>query len=67
MKKKNYSEKEIELLQTAIKYKFSYEEMLSKLPFWKQDVINSNTGQLNDDRVVVEFVKSVVENAESMN
>lgn len=67
MKKKIiYSEKEKEILEAAFKYKLVYEDTLSKLPFWKRDVIISNTGHLHEDRVVIEFVKSVVEKAESI-
>ena len=67
MKKKViYSEKEKEILEMAFKYKLAYEDTLSKLPIWKQEVVNSNTGQLNNDRVVMEFGHEVAVNAEAM-
>lgn len=67
MKKKViYSEKEKEILEMAFKYKLAYEEELSKLPMWKQTVVNSNTGQLNNDRIVQEFSHEVAANAEAM-
>ena len=67
MKKKViYSEKEKEILEMAFKYKLAYEETLSKLPIWKQTVVNSNTGQLNNDRIVQEFSHEVAVNAELM-
>ena len=67
MKKKSiYSDKEKEILEMAFKYKLAYEEMLSKLPIWKQTVVNSNTGQLNNDRIVQEFSHDVCANAEAM-
>ena len=50
----------------AFKYKLAYEETLSKLPIWKQTVVNSNTGQLNNDRIVQEFSHEVAANAEAM-
>ena len=67
MKKKAiYSEKEKEILEMAFKYKLAYEDTLSKLPIWKQTVVNSNTGQLNNDRIVQEFSHEVAVNAELM-
>lgn len=66
MKKKIYSEKDKEILEMAIKYKFAYEELFDKLPYWKRAVISSNTGQLNNDRLVSEFSEEVVKYAESM-
>ena len=67
MKKKViYSEKEKEILEMAFKYKLAYEDTLSKLPIWKQTVVNSNTGQLNNDRIVQEFSHEVAVNAELM-
>ena len=67
MKKKViYSEKEKEILEMAFKYKLAYEDTLSKLPIWKQEVVNSNTGQLNNDRIVQEFSREVAVNAEAM-
>lgn len=65
-KKYIYSEKEKEILEMAFKYKLAYEETLSKLPVWKREVVNSNTGQLNNDRVVIEFGHEVALNAEAM-
>ena len=50
----------------AIRYKFAYEELFDKLPYWKRAVISSNTGQLNDDRLVAEFSEEVVKYAEAM-
>ena len=67
MKKKSiYSDKEKEILEMAFKYKLAYEDTLSKLPIWKQTVVNSNTGQLNNDRIVQEFSHEVAVNAELM-
>ena len=67
MKKKViYSDKEKEILEMAFKYKLAYEDTLSKLPIWKQTVVNSNTGQLNNDRIVQEFSHEVAVNAELM-
>jgi len=66
MIKKIYSEKEKEILEMAIRYKFAYEELFDKLPYWKRAVISSNTGQLNNDRLVSEFSEEVVKYAEAM-
>ena len=66
MNKKIYSEKDKEILEMAIRYKFAYEELFDKLPYWKRTVISSNTGQLNNDRLVAEFSEEVVKYAEAM-
>ena len=65
-KKSIYSDKEKEILEMAFKYKLAYEETLSTLPIWKQAVVNFNTGQLNNDRIVQEFSHEVAANAEAM-
>ena len=61
-----YTEKEKEILEMAFKYKLIYEDILTKLPEWKKEIINSNTGQYDNDRVVIEFAKEVVNKAESI-
>tara|TARA_Y100000004_G_C8781756_1_gene355309 strand:- start:324 stop:611 length:288 start_codon:yes stop_codon:yes gene_type:complete len=45
------------------RYQVAYSKVLDQQPFWKKAVIMENTGQ--EDRVVNEFCKQVVELAES--
>lgn len=50
-------------IKLSERYKVAYQTVLDQEPFWKKDVIIHNTGQ--QDRVVEEFCKKVVELAES--
>jgi hypothetical protein len=65
MNKKKFTEAEAKLLEIAVLYKISYDKLYEALPVWKQKIISSNTGQHNDNRVVVEFAQNVCSDAES--
>jgi len=61
---KKRSEQESKILEIAVRYKFSYEELYEKLPLWKKEIIKNNTGQYHNDRVVCEFAHDVCAHAE---
>ena len=41
---KKRSEQQSKILEIAVRYKFSYEELYEKLPLWKREIIKNNTG-----------------------
>ena len=51
------------IFEMSQRYQVAYLKVLDQQPFWKKTVIMENTGQ--EDRVVNEFCKQVVELAES--
>jgi len=55
----NLTEKQKNLLEMAIRYKFAYEELLEKLPEYKRSQLTSN------DRFGFEFAREVAKSAES--
>ncbi len=57
--KSKLTNKQKELLEMAIRYKFAYEELFQKLPEYKRVELTSN------GRFGIEFAKEVVKTAET--